>query len=93
LPFVNTDITEKGYRLFGHELELEYNPVEAGLAHPEVKSQDFIIRHDRPDAYAPEAWTRGVAHLIEARGPDAVMAPGTDRGNELNSEIRKLKAG
>ncbi|MFQ5401423.1 MAG: FAD-dependent oxidoreductase [Anaerolineae bacterium] len=33
---------EKGYRLMGHELEGEYNPVEAGLARPKVKSQDFI---------------------------------------------------
>jgi len=35
---------EKGYRLFGHELEGEYNPVEAGLARPKVKPQDFIGR-------------------------------------------------
>ena len=35
---------EKGYRLYGNELETEYNPVEAGLARPKVKSQDFIGR-------------------------------------------------
>ena len=33
---------EKGYRLMGAELENEYNPVEAGLARPRVKSADFI---------------------------------------------------
>lgn len=33
---------EKGYRLMGAELESEYNPVEAGLARPKVKSDDFI---------------------------------------------------
>jgi glycine cleavage system aminomethyltransferase T/glycine/D-amino acid oxidase-like deaminating enzyme len=33
---------EKGYRLFGHELDTEYNPVEAGMSRPKVKSQDFI---------------------------------------------------
>jgi glycine cleavage system aminomethyltransferase T/glycine/D-amino acid oxidase-like deaminating enzyme len=33
---------EKSYRLYGNELELEYNLVEAGLARPKVKSQDFI---------------------------------------------------
>ncbi|MFQ5793858.1 MAG: FAD-dependent oxidoreductase [Candidatus Bipolaricaulia bacterium] len=38
---------EKGYRLYGHELETEYNPVEAGIARPKVKRQDFIGR----DAY------------------------------------------
>jgi heterotetrameric sarcosine oxidase gamma subunit len=38
---------EKGYRLMGHELEAEYDPVEAGLALPRVKHQDFIGK----DAY------------------------------------------
>jgi glycine cleavage system aminomethyltransferase T len=33
---------EKGYRLMGAELESGYNPVEAGLARPRVKSHDFI---------------------------------------------------
>jgi len=33
---------EKGYRLFGAELRMDYNPVEAGLARPRVKTQDFI---------------------------------------------------
>ena len=33
---------EKGYRLMGAELGSEYNPVEAGLARPKVKSADFI---------------------------------------------------
>lgn len=33
---------EKGYRAFGAELENEYDPVEAGLARPKVKSADFI---------------------------------------------------
>jgi glycine cleavage system aminomethyltransferase T/glycine/D-amino acid oxidase-like deaminating enzyme len=33
---------EKGYRLMGAELESEYNPVEAGLDRPRVKSADFI---------------------------------------------------
>ena len=32
---------EKGYRLMGHELESEYDPVEAGLALPKVKAADF----------------------------------------------------
>ncbi len=33
---------EKGYRLMGAELDAEYDPVEAGLALPKVKSADFI---------------------------------------------------
>ena len=30
---------EKGYRLMGAELESEYDPVEAGLARPKVKTR------------------------------------------------------
>jgi glycine cleavage system aminomethyltransferase T len=50
---------EKGYRLMGAELESEYNPVEAGLARPKVKSADFM----------------GKAAYLKAReeGPAAVM--------------------
>lgn len=33
---------EKGYRLFGNELDTEYNPVEAGMHRPKVKTQDFL---------------------------------------------------
>ncbi len=33
---------EKGYRLMGAELESEYNPVEAGLNRPKIKSADFL---------------------------------------------------
>jgi glycine cleavage system aminomethyltransferase T/glycine/D-amino acid oxidase-like deaminating enzyme len=39
---------EKGYRLYGHELELEYNPAEAGLTFHGVKDADFIGK----EAYA-----------------------------------------
>ena len=33
---------EKGYRLYGAELESEYNVVEAGMARPSVKDADFV---------------------------------------------------
>jgi glycine cleavage system aminomethyltransferase T/glycine/D-amino acid oxidase-like deaminating enzyme len=33
---------EKGYRLYGAELESEYNVVEAGMARPTVKEADFV---------------------------------------------------
>jgi glycine cleavage system aminomethyltransferase T len=33
---------EKGYRLMGHELDAEHGPVEAGLALPGLKKQDFV---------------------------------------------------
>jgi glycine cleavage system aminomethyltransferase T/glycine/D-amino acid oxidase-like deaminating enzyme len=33
---------EKGYRAHGNELETEYNVVEAGMAAPRVKEEDFV---------------------------------------------------
>ena len=33
---------EKGYRLFGNELEAEYTVVEAGMQRPSVKDADFV---------------------------------------------------
>ena len=37
---------EKGYRAFGAELTGEYNPVEAGMTRPRVKSADFIGKEE-----------------------------------------------
>jgi len=33
---------EKSYRLYGSDMDTEYNPVEAAMAKPKVKAQDFI---------------------------------------------------
>jgi glycine cleavage system aminomethyltransferase T/glycine/D-amino acid oxidase-like deaminating enzyme len=40
--YLTTGRLEKGYRAHGNELELEYDLVEAGMARPRVKDQDFI---------------------------------------------------
>jgi electron transfer flavoprotein alpha subunit len=39
------------------------------------------------DAYAPGAWAKAVVELITQRSPTAVVAPGTDRGNELMAHV------
>ena len=41
------------------------------------------VTHDRLDAYAPEAWGESVAQLVAELDPEAVVAPGTDRGHEV----------
>jgi electron transfer flavoprotein alpha subunit len=38
-------------------------------------------------AYAPAAWARTLVELIEQRSPDAVVAPGSDRGNEVLAHV------
>ena len=35
------------------------------------------------DDYAPEAWGSALAQLVRATGPAALLAPGSDRGNEV----------
>jgi glycine cleavage system aminomethyltransferase T/glycine/D-amino acid oxidase-like deaminating enzyme len=49
---------EKGYRLVGHELDQEHDPVEAGLALPGLKDADFVGRSAYREARACEPAAR-----------------------------------
>ncbi len=72
---------EKGYRLMGHELELAYNPVEAGLTRPKVKKQDFIGK----EAYLKARSEDPAAILCTLTVDDHTSTSGTRRfmlGNE-----------
>jgi electron transfer flavoprotein alpha subunit len=39
------------------------------------------------DAYAPAAWASAITELVAQRSPTAVVAPGTDRGNEVMAHV------
>jgi glycine cleavage system aminomethyltransferase T/glycine/D-amino acid oxidase-like deaminating enzyme len=73
---------EKGYRLMGAELESEYDPVEAGLARPKVKSADFIGK----EPYLRARDAEPAAILCTLTVEDHTSADGTPRypsgGNE-----------
>jgi glycine cleavage system aminomethyltransferase T len=73
---------EKGYRLMGAELESEYDPVEAGLARPRVKSADFIGK----EAYLRARETPPAATLCTLEMLDHTSEAGIPRfptgGNE-----------
>jgi electron transfer flavoprotein alpha subunit len=43
--------------------------------------------HEAVDPYAPAAWARCVEDLIDALEPAAVLAAGTDRGNEVLAHV------
>jgi len=78
---------EKGYRLFGHELELEYNPAEAGLTFHGVKDADF----NGKEAYARAIEEDNTAMLCTLSVDDHAPSGGENRfmlGNEpvLNEE-------
>ena len=50
-------------------------------------SKVHLVRHDRLDDYAPEAWAQSVVQFIQALDPQVVMAAGSDRGNEVMAHV------
>jgi electron transfer flavoprotein alpha subunit len=46
-----------------------------------------VVTDDRLDAYAPAAWATAIVELIESRSPVAVLAGGSDRGNEVLAHV------
>ncbi|MFB6309927.1 MAG: FAD-dependent oxidoreductase [Salinirussus sp.] len=72
---------EKGYRLYGHELELDYNPAEAGLTFHGVKDADF----NGKEAYAAAIEEENTATLCTLSVDDHLSSTGERRfmlGNE-----------
>ena len=66
---------EKGYRLYGHELEGEYNPSEAGLGFHGVKDADFIGK----EAYKEALEEDDVAKLCTLTVDDHTSSDGERR--------------
>lgn len=46
-------------------------------------SHIYQIKHPVLDEYAPVAWARSITQVMKSYPPSAVMAAGTDRGNEI----------
>ncbi len=53
-------------------------------------SKVHLIQHQRLGEYAPEAWANSLVQLAEMLSPQAVLAPGTDRGNELLAHVAAI---
>ena len=66
---------EKSYRLYGNELEQEYNLVEAGMTRPQVKQQDFIGK----EAYLKQRATPPAALLCSLTVDENTSASGVKR--------------
>jgi len=50
----------------------------------------FIAQHDAlddPDGFAPDAWAASLAELVARLAPAAVLAAGSDRGNEILARL------
>jgi electron transfer flavoprotein alpha subunit len=61
-------------------------PVMDGLAAYGVAAVHHAVDH-RLDRYAPEAWAACLVDLMGRTGPSAVLAAGTDRGNEVMAHV------
>jgi len=46
-----------------------------------------VAQDARLDAYAPAAWAAAVCTLITRDGPEVVLAPGSERGNEVMAHV------
>ena len=73
--YATTGRLEKGYRAFGNELTADYNLVEAGMARPTVKKEDFIGR----EAYLRQRDEESVALLCTLTVDDHRSSSGTLR--------------
>ena len=47
----------------------------------------YVVEPSSVDGYAPLAWARVLAGLVEQAGATAVLAAGTDRGNEVLAHL------
>jgi glycine cleavage system aminomethyltransferase T len=73
--YATTGRLEKGYRAFGNELSADYNLIEAGMARPTVKKEDFIGR----EAYLRQRDEEPVALLCTLTVDDHRSSSGTLR--------------
>ena len=73
-------------------------PVEALLAGPGARdaaaqlgahgvARASVAEDERLETYAPEAWAHCVTELVERLQPNAVIAAGTNRGNEVLAHV------
>ncbi|MGB0388490.1 MAG: electron transfer flavoprotein subunit alpha/FixB family protein [Ardenticatenaceae bacterium] len=61
-------------------------PLAEGLAAYGV-SEVHLVEEERLDDYAPAAWAQCIVELMEELEPEAVMATGTERGNEVMAYV------
>jgi electron transfer flavoprotein alpha subunit len=50
----------------------------------------YLAEHERLDKYAPEAWAQSLVQLANRHKPQAILAPGSDWGNEVLAHVAAL---
>lgn len=64
----------------------EADGIAAGLGEYGV-AQVHLVHHELLSDYSPEAWAESIVQLMAQESPVAVMASGTDRGNEVIAHV------
>ena len=49
------------------------------------------VEHEALDAYAPPAWATSLSQLVDDLEPEAVIAPGSDRGHEVLAHLAAIR--
>jgi len=46
-----------------------------------------LVLHDQLDDFAPSAWARSLGQIMQNSSPEVVLAPGSERGNEILAHL------
>ena len=87
------DVSQQAATLARGYAEAAGQPLEAVLFGPDAAgaakglgafgvTAAHVAVHDRLTAFAPQAWGRAIAELVETHSPAAVIAPGSERATE-----------
>jgi electron transfer flavoprotein alpha subunit len=68
----------------------EVTAVSVAACDPGSVAGHLVIEHQLLSDYAPEAFGEALAQLVEARSPDALLASGTERGNEIMAHVAAI---
>ena len=50
-------------------------------------SKAHLVLHEKLDDFAPEAWAASIVNLAESLRPEAIIAPGSEQGNEVLAHV------
>jgi electron transfer flavoprotein alpha subunit len=87
------DVSRQAATLARGYAEAAGEPLEAVLFGPDAggaaqglgalgAAAAYVVVHERLTAFAPQAWGRAIAELVETHSPSAVIAPGSERATE-----------
>jgi electron transfer flavoprotein alpha subunit len=68
----------------------EATAVSVGVCDPGPVTGHVVIENPLLSDHAPEAIGEALAQVVQAKAPDALLAPGTERGNEVMAHVAAI---